>query len=237
VSKYTIAEREQVKTIVSLLTIKRIPDPDILQEIQRQTGKSINRKSLWHIRQQIKKESYKWYKQLREGEFEYLYEFRERINEIMDLQRRHHKIIQDNEHNPSIQQMSLAALHKLNATLSNYFDSLPSLSQNDSNQTSNSNKMIMDRLEGCTCKLNSGDTFRHNKCRYCDCEWCPRSVGQDWCPNPQCAHGTAGCKFQPWDPNYIWIKCRCGFWFKTHEILEAHIAAFPHAGLEEAEET
>jgi len=124
VSKYTIAEREQVKTIVSLLTIKRIPDSDILEEIERQTGKSIKKKSLWYIRQQIKKESYEWYKELRQGEFEYLHQFRERVSEIMDLQRKAHQIY-DNTTNPSIQLDAISELHKLSISLSNLYDIAP----------------------------------------------------------------------------------------------------------------
>ena len=72
------------------------------------------------IRQQIKKESYDWYKTMREGQYEYIHEFKERINEIMDLQKIHHEIIESNKHNPSIQQTSLAELHRLNITLYNY---------------------------------------------------------------------------------------------------------------------
>ena len=125
--KYTIAERETIKTIVSILTIKRIPDSDITDEIGRQTGKSINRKSLWHIRQQIKRESFKWYSQLRQGEFEYIHEFKERINEILFLQKKHHQIIMRNEDNPQVQQTSLAELHRLSITLSNLFDVAPTI--------------------------------------------------------------------------------------------------------------
>ena len=127
-SKYTAAEREQVKSIVANLSIKRIPDSEIAKDVFKLTGKTLSRSGLYNTRQQIKRQSYEWYKQLREGEFEYLHEFRERILEIIDLQRRHHKIIQDNEHNPSIQQTSLAELHKLNITLSNYFDIAPYIS-------------------------------------------------------------------------------------------------------------
>ena len=79
------------------------------------------------IRQQIKKESYHWYKTMREGEYEYLHEFKERINEIMDLQKMHHEIIDNNKHNPQIQQTSLAELHRLNVTLSNYIEVLPTV--------------------------------------------------------------------------------------------------------------
>jgi hypothetical protein len=83
--------------------------------------------TLWNIRQRLKKESYDWYSKLREGEYEYLHEFKERINEIIDLQRQHHEIIIENQANPSNVQTSLAELHRLNITLSNYFDVAPSI--------------------------------------------------------------------------------------------------------------
>jgi len=122
--KYTVAERERVKTIVATLTIKRIPDSEILEEIGRQTGKTINRASLWHIRQQIKKESFEWYKELRQGEYEYLHQFKERINEIMDLQRKAYQVY-DNTSNPAIQLDAIAELHKLSISLSNLYDVAP----------------------------------------------------------------------------------------------------------------
>lgn len=54
---------------------------------------------------------------MREGEYEYKHEFKERINEIMSLQKKHHQIIDANVDNPQIQQTSLAELHKLNIRL------------------------------------------------------------------------------------------------------------------------
>jgi len=64
---------------------------------------------------------------MREGEYEYIHSFKERINEIMDLQRRHHAIIDNNEHNPQIQQTSLAELHRLTITLSQLYDIAPTI--------------------------------------------------------------------------------------------------------------
>ena len=64
---------------------------------------------------------------MREGEYEYLHEFKERINEIMDLQKKLHSIIDNNENNPAIQINAIAELHKLNITLSNYFDVAPAI--------------------------------------------------------------------------------------------------------------
>ena len=84
--KYTSQERTLVKSIVANLTIKRIPDNEIIKEVARQTNKTISRSGLYHVRQQIKRDSYRWYQTLREGEYEYIHEFKERINEIMWLQ-------------------------------------------------------------------------------------------------------------------------------------------------------
>jgi hypothetical protein len=127
VPKFTSIERSNLQNLVANLSIKRIPDNEIIKEVYNQIGKTISRRTLVNVRQRIKKQSYKWYSQLREGEYEYLYEFKERINEIVDLQRRHYKIIEDNPNNPAIQQTSLTELHKLNITLSNYFDVAPSI--------------------------------------------------------------------------------------------------------------
>jgi hypothetical protein len=58
VAKFTSAERSLAKSILTTLSIKKIPDAEIIKEIERQTKKSIGRRSLYHLRQSIKKESY-----------------------------------------------------------------------------------------------------------------------------------------------------------------------------------
>ena len=47
----------------------------------------------------------------------------------------HHEIIANNKDNPTIQQTSLAELHRLNITMSNYFDVAPSIVANTSPNT------------------------------------------------------------------------------------------------------
>ena len=66
--KFLNGERELVKSIVANLTIKRIADSDIIKVIFDQTNKTITDRYLRTIRQQIKRESYHWYKTIREGE-------------------------------------------------------------------------------------------------------------------------------------------------------------------------
>ena len=110
-----------------MLSIKRIPEQEIIKTIFDQTNETISERYLYAIKQQIKRESYHWYKTMREGEYEYIHEFKERINEILFLQKKHHQIIDSNEDNPQIQQTSLAELHRLTITLSNLYDVAPTI--------------------------------------------------------------------------------------------------------------
>jgi hypothetical protein len=102
--KFTNAERILVKSIVASLSIKRIPEDQIIAEIYNQTKKTITKSGVFYDKESIKKESYHWYKTMREGQYEYIHEFRERVSEILFLQRKHHQIIDNNEDKPQIQQ-------------------------------------------------------------------------------------------------------------------------------------
>ena len=81
--KFTSAERNLVKNIVAMLSIKKISDSQIVEEIYNQTNKKVTNKALYYVRQQIKRDSYHWYQQMGEGQYEYIHEFKERINEIL----------------------------------------------------------------------------------------------------------------------------------------------------------
>ena len=125
-SKFTSAQKAQIKSIVATLSIKQFPDSEIIKTIYEQTNKTITNMELWNIRKRIARESYEWYQQLKKGQYEFIHKFRERINEINWMQQqKHHRIIEDNAKRPSIQQASLAELHKLTVTLSNLYDVAP----------------------------------------------------------------------------------------------------------------
>ena len=50
---------------------------------------------------------------MREGQYEYIHEFKERINEILWLQRKHHEIIDSDRIQRTIKQTSLAEFHQI----------------------------------------------------------------------------------------------------------------------------
>ncbi|MGA7977589.1 MAG: hypothetical protein WB975_10160 [Nitrososphaeraceae archaeon] len=56
------------------------------------------------------------------------------IDEILWMQKKHHDII-DNNPNSAVQQTSLAELHRLNITPSNYFDVVPDIIGNSTIST------------------------------------------------------------------------------------------------------
>ncbi|MGC2426901.1 MAG: hypothetical protein WA421_07690, partial [Nitrososphaeraceae archaeon] len=120
-------------SIIASLSIKRIPEQDIIDEVYRQTKKTLTKSGMFYIRKDIKKESYQWYKTMREGEYEYIHEFRERINEILDLQKRHYEIADSSMIPIPVKQASLFELHKLSVTLSNLFDVAPFITNSISN--------------------------------------------------------------------------------------------------------
>ena len=64
---------------------------------------------------------------MRYRRYEYIHEFKERIDEILWLQQKHHEIINSENESTSVKQASLAELHKLNITLANYFDVAPEI--------------------------------------------------------------------------------------------------------------
>ena len=91
--KLTKEERIIVKSLVVTLSLRRLPENEIIKEIEKHTNKSFSRISLYYIKQEIKKDSYEWYMKLRSNQYEYLHEFKERINEILWLQQKHQEII------------------------------------------------------------------------------------------------------------------------------------------------
>lgn len=78
--KFNAEERALIKSTVAMLTIKRIPDNDIIKVTFEQTGKTISKQALCGVRNRIKRDSYHWYKTMREGSYEYIHEFKESIN-------------------------------------------------------------------------------------------------------------------------------------------------------------
>ena len=82
-SKFTYTERNLIKNMVATLTLKRIPDNEIVREIFDQTNKTMTVRNLTRIKKQIKKDSYQWYSQTETGPVRIYSRIKERIDEIL----------------------------------------------------------------------------------------------------------------------------------------------------------
>jgi hypothetical protein len=126
-SSFTNDEKVLIKNIVAKLSIKKASSAKIIEEVYQKTNKKITTKEIYNVRQCIKEDSYQWFKTQAEGQYEYIREFKDRIEEILWQLIKHHNIIEKNQHSPQIQQTSLSELQKLNITLSNYFNIAPGI--------------------------------------------------------------------------------------------------------------
>ena len=82
-SKFLQKDRESIKSIVAALTIKRISDNDIIKVIFDQTSKTITDRYLSTIKGANQTRIIPLVQTIREGQYEYIHEFKERINEIL----------------------------------------------------------------------------------------------------------------------------------------------------------
>lgn len=132
-----------MKAIVNLYSLKRFTNEEIIKKIFEETKEKVTSVYISQVRQTIKKEAAKWYQSVRENEFEYIYQFKERIEEIIWLQKKHYDIIVDAEGEGDYEtvQTSLAELHRLNVTLSNYYDVAPAIMVDHNNKNDDSKKM------------------------------------------------------------------------------------------------
>lgn len=107
---------------------------------------------------------------------------------------------------------AIAELHRIEMSLHNLMKELPEFNIQPENTR---------EPKHCDC-IKTG-TMTHFQCRCCKQVWCPTTLKQDWCPNPDCSHGIKGNTFRPYDEHFQWVQCsNCEMWFKTSDILAVH---------------
>jgi hypothetical protein len=219
------SDREYVRGTIHNLSLSRWTDQEIVDYLRDEKQIEIARSTVNSIKNQIDKQAEKWYIELRESRYKYVASYKERIDSLFSYQKKLNQIIDFYMQPGQILYSdtivrAIAELHKIEISIFNLFKQLPDLGlEQDVNQDNPSHYISA----GCTCAANGHDIISDCKCRTCLTVWCPTTLKQDWCPNPECSGGTKGCPFQPYDEHYVWIKCvTCARWFKTQKILDVH---------------
>lgn len=128
--KFTAAERNQIQSIVATLSIKRIPDVEIIEEINQKLKKTIGPRELYNVRQRIEKESYKWYTELRDDSYAYLSTYKNRIDSFFSYQNKLHEIINKSRNKPEIQIKAISELVRIEMSVYNTYKDLAGLNFN-----------------------------------------------------------------------------------------------------------
>ena len=200
---WTKAERQYIKSIVHNYSLQRWTDQDIVNYLQNEKKIKIGRSTVTKIKNQVVEEAGNWYLELRESGYKTIAFFKERLDSLLSYQKKLNEILSTCEV-PEIRIRAIAELHRIEMSLHTIFQELP----HDQFQ-------IRPEIQR--------EPITHSKCRYCKQVWCPLTLKQDWCPNPECSQGIKGCKFRPYDEHHEWVKCStCEMWFKTPDIKALH---------------
>jgi hypothetical protein len=211
--RWTKAEKQYIKSIVHNYSLQRWTDQDIVNYLQNEKKIKIARSTVTTIKNQVVEEAGDWYLELRESGTKTIAFFKERLDSLLSYQKKLNEILTTCEV-PEIRIRAIAELHRIEMSLHTIFQELP----HDQFQI---RPEIEREPKQCDC-FPTG-TITHSKCRYCKQVWCPMTLKQDWCPNPECSHGIKGCKFRPYDEHHEWVKCStCEMWFKTPDIMAVH---------------
>jgi transposase-like protein len=74
VPKFNKSEREYVKDIVNLYSLKRFSTEEIIRGIYEVTKRKVTPVYISQVRKRIREDAAKWYRSIRDGEYEYIYQ-------------------------------------------------------------------------------------------------------------------------------------------------------------------
>jgi hypothetical protein len=224
---FTKAEREYIKGIVHNFSLDKWTDQEIVNYLHSEKKIDLSRSAITKIRNQIEKQAEKWYMELRDSRYKYIAIYKERIDSLFSYQKKLNQIVDAYLRPGEIIYTdniirAIAELHRIELSLFSLYKQLPNAGLGEDSLNQNASSSLYSS-PGCTCTTGGHDIVSDCKCRHCLTVWCPNTLKQDWCPNPDCSNGIKGCHFEPWDKYHKWIQCHtCAQWFKTQEIVNVH---------------
>lgn len=230
--KLSKSEKQYIRGMVHNLSLQRMTDQEIVDYLHNEKKIDIARTTVNTIKNQTEKQAEKWYIELKQSRYKYIAVYKERLDSLMSYQRRLNEIIEFYAHehlHPDTVIKAIAELHRIELSILILFKQLPNLGIGTESMDKNENHSVHNNNirsgigPAGVCDCMTWGVITHSKCRYCLLVWCPTTLKQDWCPNPDCSHGIKGCNFEPYDDHYEWTKCPiCERWFKSQKIFDVH---------------
>lgn len=186
------AERQYVRSIVHNLSLQRFTDQEIVNYLHDDKKIEVARSTVNGIRNQAEKQAEKWYMELQNSRYKYVAIYKERIDSLLSYQKKLNQII-DFYMNPPNEILytdtiirAIAELHRIEISIFSMWKQIPNL-ESVVNQNDASSSSSRYTTPGCTCAARGHDIISDCKCRTCLTVWCPTTLNQDWCPNPECS--------------------------------------------------
>jgi hypothetical protein len=125
--RFTNIQKEHFRHLVLDCIVQRLTTQESLQYIRDKLGDEIGPDHFNHVRAQLKQDVKKNLRYMQKDRYAYVRTLFDRRDEIMFIQKRLWKLIEDNPDKPILQKSCLSELHQSTITLCNLYDALPAV--------------------------------------------------------------------------------------------------------------
>jgi hypothetical protein len=125
--KFTNIQKEHFRHLVLDCIVQRLTTQESLQYIKDKLGSEIGADHFNHVKAQLKQDVKKNLRYMQKDRYAYVRTLFDRRDEIMFIQKRLWKLMEDNPDKPILQKSCLSELHQSTITLCNLYDALPAV--------------------------------------------------------------------------------------------------------------
>jgi hypothetical protein len=149
--RFTVEQRKKIKTLVLEGICQHKTTGDIRHYIKENIGFEISEAETKRYRQALRKEAHQWITVLAKSKYEYIAEYRQRIQEVENNQKELWKLYNDPRSSYELKRQCQMDLARLSSMLMNMYDAMPivneiirrkSIIDYDDNISSNDNNSI-----------------------------------------------------------------------------------------------
>ncbi|MGH9986826.1 MAG: hypothetical protein ACRD8W_23010 [Nitrososphaeraceae archaeon] len=134
---HTRIEAQEIRYVASQATILRYNWCECIEHIKSKTGHDLSKTAFFKIKKQLKSEGRDWVFRLRDDHDEFIYEYRQRYEELFAYQKELWDIVIANKQsNPMVCIRAIESLHSLTNDIAQIVDLAPSVAGGDSVKSS-----------------------------------------------------------------------------------------------------